>query len=559
MTLSFDSLFKEKESEVSAFSPHFYERICTLLAKRNVLPEEILLEEFDELSSKLDSTGIQEGCSVRNVLKARALALLLIRDDGEIAFDLIPSLIETFKKNLYSLAPGREADVARDEHILHVMELLLKEKELARLIKNMSRPFSNRLAEDIIRDTLLVPANTTIGDVHVRRACLAAWLTFLRQSLGSCFATAPSILIQQEQPQLFLRDLDEMMSTGRLKRTFEGTEYSVPVSVSWGNGDLKKPFLLHKDLQYSDVAIWESPGLIAAFDAVHLLQTASSMKEKAHELQKLLAASVSNLEKPGSLVLTDSEQVIEAVLLHHYGIKKQDVDEYTNRPKNMIYSGLMMHVPRTSKQTGSKGDPCVSFLHDFEIAKMAFKALADCALLKAWEFTVASFAEIKLEFARFNLYTSLGINHTDRGGIGECLYTIISNKVNAANEYLREREEEYEQVAQQMRYLDSKAKQASTEQEIQWIKVEYQSRQADLYHIEQQRQIAYDKAKKVAKLYEFLIDEYDKKFIDYFQEVYDPDLHDITAGPFDDSPAGFRLLYKHGRSNPSQWTRIYSL
>lgn len=33
-------------------------------------------------------------------------------------------------------------------------------------------------------------------------------------------------------------------------------------------------------------------------------------------------------------------------------------------------------------------------------------------------------------------------------------------------------------------------------------------------------------------------------------------MQEISTGPFDDSPAGFRLLYKHGRSNTSQWTRI---
>ena len=45
-------------------------------------------------------------------------------------------------------------------------------------------------------------------------------------------------------------------------------------------------------------------------------------------------------------------------------------------------------------------------------------------------------------------------------------------------------------------------------------------------------------------------------FPKYFQEVYDADMHEITSTPYDDSPAGFRLLYKYGRSNSAQWTRI---
>ena len=89
--------------------------------------------------------------------------------------------------------------------------------------------------------------------------------------------------------------------------------------------------------------------------------------------------------------------------------------------------------------------------------------------------------------------------------------------------------------------------------------MEYRSRQTELYNIEQLKQNAYDKASKIAALNEFLITEYDKKFRDYFQEVYDAEIHDISSNPFDDSPAGFRLIFKHGRSNPSMWTRISSV
>ena len=562
---SFDAVFKAVE--VLPTAPLFYERVSSLLARRDLQIDknilDIALEEFDDLSKRLDNTQIQESCSVRNVLKARLIATALVRDDGEIDFELARQLISRFKANLYSLSPGREPDSIRDEHIVKVLELLVGSKELSRLIKNLSRPVSNRLAEEVIRDTLLVPANIAISDVHVRRACLAAWLTYLRQSLGSCFATAPSIVIQTEQPQLFLRDLDEMMNTGRMRRTFGGVEYSVPMSTTWGNGDLKKPLILQRDLQYNENKIWMSPGLIAALDAVHVFDGKEGKeiptKEKIRLLHKLLEKSVDHFEKRDSCLLTSAEEILRFLLLEHHKIRQKDVEDFLNRPKSMIHSGLMMHVPRTSKQAKAKGDPVQAFLKDFEVAKTAFKALADSALLKSWEFTVASFAEIKLEFARFNLYTSLGINFDDAGGIGECLYKIVSQKIEQANIYLKEKEEEYEQVAAQMRYLESRVRQASTEKEVEWIKVEYQSRQAELYHIEQFGQVVHEKATILSRLNEYLIQQFDKKFCDYFQEIYDADIHDVFAGPFDDSPAGFRLLFKHGRSNPSQWTRIHSL
>ena len=46
---------------------------------------------------------------------------------------------------------------------------------------------------------------------------------------------------------------------------------------------------------------------------------------------------------------------------------------------------------------------------------------------------------------------------------------------------------------------------------------------------------------------------------EYFQEVYDADMHeDVEGSLYDDSPAGFRLLYKHGRRNPGTWTLIHT-
>ena len=76
--------------------------------------------------------------------------------------------------------------------------------------------------------------NVQVTDAHARRAALSAWMCTLRQSIGSCFATAPAIIVHDEQPEQLLKDLNVLLSTGRSKRTYEGTEHSVPLSMSWG-------------------------------------------------------------------------------------------------------------------------------------------------------------------------------------------------------------------------------------------------------------------------------------------------------------------------------------
>lgn len=547
--------------------PFFYPRLCTfLLRQQNGSPKseadlvrQICFEEFDDLSRRLDRTGLQEACSVRNVLKSRLIATKLIDEDGEVRLDLLDLCILAMKESRYSLAPNRQFDAMRNEHILRVLELLRSNKEFMRLLRQMARPVSNRLAEQVIRDTLTLPQNVAVTDVHVRRACLAAWLCTLRQSLGSCFATAPAILIHQEQAQHFLRDLDEMMNNGSIKRTYGGVEYSVPMSSTWGNGDLKKPLILERDLSQNENKIWMAPGLIAAMEAVDFFPEEMLQKEKTHELHKRLQKAMDLITKPGHLIVTNAEELIRVLLLAHYELTEKQIQEYQNKPKGMLQSPLMMHVPKSAKSNKTTKDSIPQFLKDFEEAKTAFKTLADNALLKAWEFTLASFSEINLNFARWNLYASLGVNHDDAGGIGEALYSIISVKIEHANAEFKAQEVEYEQIAAQMHYLEGRARTASTEKEISWLKMEYQSRQSELYHIEQVRKMLHERATKIANLHQFLVNEYDRLFFTYFQEVYDADLHDVASGPFDDCPAGFRLIYKHGRTNPSLWTRIYSL
>ena len=76
----------------------------------------------------------------------------------------------------------------------------------------------------------------------------------------------------------------------------------------------------------------------------------------------------------------------------------------------------------------------------------------------------------------------------------------------------------------------------------------------EFYTLEEMRNDLHSKTQRTADLYQVLIDQYDALFPQYFQEVYDADMHDVQVGPYDDSPAGFRLLFKYGRSNTSQWT-----
>jgi hypothetical protein len=522
--------------------------------KQKIPPIELIfLDEFEELSRRLDRSQIQESTSVRNLIRTRALANLLINDKGDVNEDLLPAAIETLQAHLYSLGPGRQYDAKRQLHILNVLKTLRSNKEMIWQLKKNGRPVSNKYAEALIRDTLQLSSQTPLTDAHARRAVLSAWLCYLRQNIGSCFATAPAEVVHDEQPALFLQDMTDLLATGQLKRVVRGIEYAVPISASWGNADLKKPLVIQHSLKGFSPEIWYSPGLIAAFEACGILRIEESTKHKTAQVKHWVEALFQSKGSLQPYFIITGEEIIRAILLQVLGLTEQQIIDYENRPRPMIQSQLLMQAP--TKGSNSIGERCAHFIYQFEMAKNAFKSLTDNALLKAWEFTLASFSETKQEFTRWNLYASLGMGTEEVNGIGHCIYQIIQHKLDAVNRKVQDIQYEYEMVYSQVKAMEARMRGAS-EQELQWLKLEYRSLTNEFYSLEEIRDDIQLQAKNLVTLYESLHSLYTELFKDFFQEVYDPDMQEVIIGPFDDSPAGFQLLYKHGRSNTSQWTRI---
>lgn len=516
-------------------------------------------EGYEELTYRIDLSRIQESCSVRNVLRTRKIAQLLIKQEGGLNKEILSLLIDELKENIYSLVPDRQYDGVRNEHILFILQQLHSNHKLRQNLLSISMPMGHPLAEQIIRDTLQISTHIKLTDIHARQAALSALLCYLRQSVGSCFGTAPAIIIHNEQPEQFLKDISDLLATGRLIRTYGGVEYAVPLSTSWGAGDLKKQFYLPRDLSQVQHGIWNSPGFINALKAADLIDPDMPSRKKQQRAKELVAEAIMTGENSGDYCVLTIEKILKKILLNFIRISEKDLEEYSNRPLDMIRSGLLIQNVTPSQKSKSKENLCFQFINLFEKAKKHFKSLADNALLKAWEFTLASFVDTQATLSSWNLYSSLGFKHDEVGGIGPCLYAIIKEKLDQANAKVAEYQSEYEQLYVQIKYLESRIKSASTEKEVQWIKVEYQSKANEFRLLEELRNKTHNQAGRLAHLYEHLVDIYYHLIPKFFQEVYDAEMQDAPAGgQYDDSPAGFRLLYKHGRANTSQWTLIYT-
>jgi phage regulator Rha-like protein len=66
----------------------------------------------------------------------------------------------------------------------------------------------------------------------------------------------------------------------------------------------------------------------------------------------------------------------------------------------------------------------------------------------------------------------------------------------------------------------------------------------------------YSKSSFYPHLYSFMIEQFDLRFPEYFQEIYDADMQEVDLKEYEDSPAGFRLVCKHGRRDASLWSMV---
>lgn len=490
------------------------------------------LKKEAELSFLCDVSIIQDSLRLRAQRRARLLAEYLIDEEGELVLERLDLLIAQLGAKKYINYPQGYSEGVLNRHQLRVLERLRREPSFWKAMKRFQRPLCHAEAERLIRETMGLSGKTILKDFHIRRAALSSCLMLLRQSVGSCFATAPAILIHEEQLENYLADLYELLMTGKLKRTFAGVEHTIPLSPSWGIGDLKKSLFLTEP----NALIWASPGLIAAFEAMGFINPQIDMSQKIELMRKYI---LPYLEAGKEL---SAEEFIYHFLLKQFGLKSSELHA-SERKQHLVEISKAASTAASLRQREREG-------------RSAFKAIADNALLKAWEFTLASFSEIKMEFSGWNLYSSLGFDPQEKGGIGEVLYSYIDRSLQETNQKTQEYQREYELAFDQLKTTEALLRQASRESEVRALQAEYHSRNYHLQACLEMRDRTHAQASNYSAFFSALIKLYNAKFTEYFQEIYDAEMQDIKGESYDDSPAGFRLVYKHGRSDASLWTPI---
>ncbi len=540
--MSFSAVFQRTFEEVSKETKHF-----------SVI-ESLIYSEEVSLSEEFDDSLIQDSWSWRNVTFARNLSNFLIEETGDLSFEKLVDAIECLKRGLYSLGPRRYHDSKRQEHALRILQWIQKDKELLSLLKKSSKPFQNNLAEQYIRRSLFLPETTPVTDALTRRAVLCTLLTYLRQTVGSCFATAPAIYIQLYAPQQLVKDLLHLLSMGSLTRQFEGEEVTVPLCPTAGQGDLKK-ILSIAFIDHPAEKLSKSPSLRNALRAAGLWNAAPhSQADKDYCLEHVKFA-LESLKKKEPLHFITPIQLIEEILLNAYQVSKEEVEFTKKRLKQEAFS----HSPlRILTGSDNQADSRLKVVYGLERAKIYFVSTTENVLLKAWEFTLASFSDSKAIFTRWNMYASLGLQPQEPDGIGETIKAVIEKRMEGFQSEIEELEQKADLIYAHITSLEGRASRAASERDIGWLQAEYQARKFEYNRFLTERDQLVQKGNQLSEFYTFFFSFLDQKFKEYFQEIYDPEMLDFTEVLYDDSPAGFRLLYKHGRSNTALWTLIGS-
>nr|NGX51351.1 hypothetical protein [Chlamydiota bacterium] len=304
-------------------------------------------------------------------------------------------------------------------HWRRTLLFLRDNREAGALLRRFKLPLANHYIETLVRASVGLSEETKLTNDHLQQAVLSALLCPLRQVVGSCFATAPAIHIQNEQKERLLIDLYDLMMLSRLKRIIGGEERSVPISPTWGG------------------------------------------------------------------------------------------------------------------------------------------RVGDHPLLRVWEYTIASFSDYKVEFSRWNFYKSLGLDPSEKGGLGELIYQTLQGKLEESNREVEKLHQDYLHAVDQARVAESLLRQADSVDRMRRRKAEVAVRSHHAQACGEMRDAAHERGENLSKFFSFLIEKYSEKFQEYFLEVFDADRVEVDPSLYEDSPAGFRLVYKHGRSDPLAWTLIY--
>lgn len=158
-------------------------------------------------------------------LRAKTLSDLVITSEGLLNLDNLKALLKTQAPS-YGL-------LEQEEHLKNLFSEILEDKILQNKITIFDFPIHENF-ENMIRLSLGL-SDETLTKSHLRKAVIASLFGYLRQTVGSCFATAPCLYILKRHPDYFLEDLYLLSKKGCLQRLSHGQLIELPMAAGIGS------------------------------------------------------------------------------------------------------------------------------------------------------------------------------------------------------------------------------------------------------------------------------------------------------------------------------------
>ncbi|WP_348663389.1 hypothetical protein [Chlamydia vaughanii] len=522
-----------------------------LKQKHNEL-EEIFCSENDELFRAYQTTSLQSPLAAKNITIARNTAEYILTENGEIDTTKVVKAIEHITQCLYPLGPHRHNEAKPREHLLNMLQAIKQESEIKERIRKLFVP-SYKIIQDLIRNTIALPPEVILTPIHVRQAALTALFCYLRQDVGSCFATAFAIIIHQEYPLRFIKDIDDLLTSGKITRFVGTREVSVPMNLSGCIGELFKPLRI-LDLHPDPIAkLSASPGLQKAFVAAGVVDT---LDDPQVRVQQLLAHEhLMNKLRYVDETITANE-IISSTLLHHYQITQNSVR--ATLYQEGFYSKEQVFFSAEHSHKLSQTQKVYGYLTAYEEAKSAFISDTQNPLLKSWEYTLATLSDSTSSSTLNHIRIALGWDEKDVHGMVHIIKEFIEEEVQNSRELIEKCEQTYNEARVQLEYIESRMRNPLNEQDNKILLMDHIRFRQELNQALYDWNASQEKAKKLLALPDFLLSFYTKVIPEYFRSSYDAFIQEFSH-LYTDAPAGFRVLFTHGRSHPNTWSPIYSI
>lgn len=517
-----------------------------LRLKRSQDPWERLQARECSLLIWIHRTGIQDSRLVALRLIALRTAKALCSPKGEIQPEQGQALLDRWER----WAPQWPVvmDDLEDSLLLmrSLVERLVQEKSLRQLVMSCGRPVGQPESEQRIRLSLGLPSNAPVGDYETRVAVVSALLTPLRQSVGSCFATAPCILVQRQEPAMLLDDLRALIELGRLERIVQGQSAIVPIALRWAGGLVRRP------VGPKASKLGQSPGFLGgAFAAVGEGRSIVQVSQQIKRWMRLLRTGSASPSQPqteppaAALAEWSIHDVYERLIAASLDLP-WPLPEPPAEGSGLLLSASVARQLRKREQ----------WAEGVRAASEAFSAMEHHPLLKTWEYTVASFVEARPAMAAHNLWTSLGLASEDSRSLGGALKAQLQPALDSVNQDMEQAAGLANQCVSRVKSVQSRSARLKDARDAEWAAAEARSAQRDYDYAQGRLTQLEDEAQQLAEFPKFFAATVERLMPRYFQEAYDPALVGQMASVYDDAAAGFRLVAKGGVDFVPAWRWI---